>query len=336
MIARAAHVALALALALALAATPAAATPAWQTATADERQAARAYDEAMLAGDDALALAVASQVREPRRRLVERALRAYALAAMARPEAVEPHQRAAATLRAFYVDCRADDDAALCDGRGDRVDQVAGERLIDAWNAIERLAPMDPQVVEHILFDRAIVHTKLFVGAHLEAALADYQTLLARRGVTGSSPLLSAVGQRATVLGNLAETEMMLGRLDDAIDHYREAFGLSGDVAHGYGLAVALDRDEQRQAAAEVLARMGRATVEDFPLALGRGGIFYVPAGEVYYYLGLGAEFLGDDVAALEHFQTYLASGANPRYQPRAVAHVAAARARLARRRGAR
>lgn len=331
--------ALALAItALALTGT-AAAAPAptiWEeaTETPDAAQARSAYDAQMLAGDDLIAIAVASDRLDERGRLVQAALSAYEAAALARPDLVEPHWRAALVLHAFYNEC-AMDRAPLCVGG---VRKREAERLILHWDAAERLAPWDPRVAERILPDRAILHTKLATPAHLEAARVDYQRLLdRRRGVTSADPFGSNTFRRAFALGNMAETEMMLGELDAAIESYREADRLDPDISRAFGLAVALDRDGQPTAAAEVLHRQGTDAAQHFVEQLDRGDIFFVPRGEASYYLGLVTELAGDDVVALEHFEAFIASGAHPRYQPRAHEHVAALRARIARQvRGAR
>lgn len=317
---------------LALATTPVAAAPSiWQraTATADAAQAQRAYDEAMLEGDDRVAQAANTVVYEQRKRLVRAALDAYDRAALARPDLAEPRWRAATVVNAFYIECT-QDRAPLC-AREPRPSDA--ERAIAAWDAAERLAPLDPRFTDRVMFARAILHTKLATPAHLRAAAVDYQRLLDRmRGTASVDPLSSNLAERSLIMGNLAETFMMLGDLDRAIETYREAQRLSPELTRAFGLAVALDRDEQEAAAYEVLRGQGPGAVAQFIDQVERGGVFFVPDGEVAYYLGLGAAFEGDEVTAIEHFQAFIASGAHPGYQPRARAHLAALRARLARR----
>lgn len=304
----------------------------WQraTRTPDELLAARTYAEAMQAGDDALALAAAAEVMPLRERLVERALRHFRAASAARPDAVDPHLRAARTLQAFYLDC-ARTFRSLCPPG---LDLERAEALIAEWDAIERKAPLEPRLTEEILFDRAILHTKLGTAEHLEAARVDYQRLLERlRGLDPVDVLTSGRRRRAISLGNLAETHMMLGDLDLAIEAYRRAESLDPEVTRAFGLAVALDRDHQPGAAREVLRAQGEDGFRQFIAQVQGGGVFFVPAGEVGYYLGLGAEAAGDDLAAIEHFERFVRSGAHPRYQPRAREHLAALRARMTGRR---
>jgi tetratricopeptide (TPR) repeat protein len=324
--------AVAVAAALAMGATTAAAAPSpWQRATtsADAAQAARAYDEAMLEGDDRVAQAANTVVYEQRKRLVRAALDAYDRAALARPDLAEPRWRAATVVNAFLLECE-QDRAPLC-GREPRASDA--ERAIAYWDAAERLAPLDPRFTDRVMFARAILHTKLATPTHLRAAARDYQALLDRmRGTVSVDPLTSNLGERSLIMGNLAETFMMLGDLDRAIETYREAQRLSPELTRAFGLAVALDRDEQGAAAFEVLRGQGPGAVAQFIDQVERGGVFFVPEGEVAYYLGLGAAYEGEDVAAIEHFQAFIASGAHPAYQPRARAHLAELRARLARR----
>jgi tetratricopeptide (TPR) repeat protein len=106
---------------------------------------------------------------------------------------------------------------------------------------------------------------------------------------------------RVTPTLNLAETEMHLGHLKEAIEGYREALRLSGRTNHRetaplavWGLAVALDRSGDR-AGAEKEARfaMELETSVGRPRILTSPDVFFVPAYEVDYYHGLGAYALG-------------------------------------------
>jgi hypothetical protein len=159
--------AVAVAAALAMGATTAAAAPSpWQRATtsADAAQAARAYDEAMLEGDDRVAQAANTVVYEQRKRLVRAALDAYDRAALARPDLAEPRWRAATVVNAFLLECE-QDRAPLC-GREPRASDA--ERAIAYWDAAERLAPLDPRFTDRVhVRDRAILHTKLATPTHL-------------------------------------------------------------------------------------------------------------------------------------------------------------------------
>lgn len=272
--------------------------------------AAEAEYRGLLASGDELAihaLEVRSMRMVRRRRewvpsstLALRAVSVYERAAEVRPDAAEPHYRAAEVLRAHFLD--APPEPVL-------EDRELAERALAHWRAFEERAPLDPRVTD-TLFDRALVRTRLATEADFERAIAHYQTLLAR------SDLRSLPGEQvATWLGNLAETYMMVGRLDHAIEMYRRSLEYRAEPACGYGLAVALDRDGQTALAREVMASYAAT---DELRDLRRGTVFFVPEGEVDYYLALGYEALGKPAQAAEHYRRFLASGAHPRYQPRA------------------
>ncbi len=102
---------------------------------------------------------------------------------------------------------------------------------------------------------------------------------------------------RATPTLNLAETSMHLGNLPDAIEGYREALRISGQVPTRetaplavWGLAVALDRSGDRTTA-ESEARRARELERSMGMLnlLRSDGVFFVPSYEVHWYEGLGA-----------------------------------------------
>jgi Tetratricopeptide repeat len=140
----------------------------------------------------------------------------------------------------------------------------------------------------------------------------------------------------AIVYANAAEILMALGRLEEAEERYREAIRLDAQAvgrtenAHSltlstYGLAVALDRDLQPAAAREMMAR---ALVLDPRLGKLRaaeqmgGDVFFVPDGDVFYYLGLASEIAGHPDDAQAAFQEFLARLPRSRWAPRARAHM--------------
>ncbi|OJY29410.1 MAG: hypothetical protein BGO98_46980 [Myxococcales bacterium 68-20] len=102
---------------------------------------------------------------------------------------------------------------------------------------------------------------------------------------------------RATPTLNLAETQMHLGDLKEAIEGYREALRIAGRVPARetaplatWGLAVALDRSGDRLAAEkearfaiEMLRSMGRPH-----LLRSKGEVFFTPEYEIHWYEGLG------------------------------------------------
>ncbi len=317
-----ATVAVALALGL-LAPAPARAGDTWSdvAVTAEQEVARRAYDLAMLAGDDALDVAISQGTATGRRRYVDRAVLAYETAARAMPAAAEPHFRAASALHAFFVDCLdgqgASDLAALC--RGPLSPQIAA-RLVGHWKAFETKAPLDPRVTDDILLDRAIFYTRQATPEALALARDDYRAILARRTIDQGSTV---------VLGNLAETEMMLGDLDASVTTYRRVLQVNQSTENYFGIAVALDRDEQGEEARALLRSLGRDSVRYLAERIdAQNGIFYVPEGEAYYYLALGFEANGMPDEAIRAYDLFIASGAHPRYAPRAQANRDALAAR--------
>lgn len=100
---------------------------------------------------------------------------------------------------------------------------------------------------------------------------------------------------RAVALLNLAEAEMRLGNMREAIAGYHEAFDASGDafrdhetqVLAVWGLAVALDRSGDTRSA---MREAALAVSLDPGLTLIAHGenVFFVPSYERNYYVGLG------------------------------------------------
>ena len=102
---------------------------------------------------------------------------------------------------------------------------------------------------------------------------------------------------RATPTLNLAETQMHLGDLKEAIEGYREALRIAGRVPARetaplatWGLAVALDRAGDRLSA-EKEARFALEIERSMGLTrlLRSKDVFFVPPYEIHWYEGLGA-----------------------------------------------
>lgn len=270
------------------------------------------YETAMAEGDEN-ALQAAGEAASPATilKLINISIRAYERAAKADPKAAEPHWRAGNVIYGFFLDCDPN-NYALCDPENHTLFQ----RVLDHWHAFETKAPLDPRLTA-ILFDRAILHTKLATDDDLRAAIADYEALLDRS--------VEIDLDSATILGNLAESHMMLGDLDEAIERYREAVLAPGSrkTSIFYGLAVAYDRDDQGAKAKEIFAAHGEGPFKEWLQELEPGGgTFYVPAGEEYYYIALGYESLGNDSRAIQMWKAFLDSPAHPIYRPRAREHV--------------
>ncbi len=290
----------------------------WSAAATDPdaEVARRNYEKEMQQGDE-FALLASQQTTNIRdvKRLLRLSLTAYENASLARPDAAEPHYRAGLILRDFFVGCSP--SIVICVPGHARPELAA--QMAAHWTAFETLAPLDPRVDFSFLFDRAIAHTHAAgdggsgAEAHIEAALVDYQAALRRVNLTGFN--------EKELYGNMAETLMMLGRLDEAIAMYQETLRYSGDSSTMYGLAVALDRDEQGAKAREIIVALGASEFDTFKENVRAGKTFFVPEGEEYYYLALAEEALGDTDNAILDWQHFIATKAHPIFDARAAAN---------------
>jgi len=286
------------------------------------------YDSEMSTGDNLATQANAKgNSLKNTRMLLEHAVMSYRNAANAKPKEGEPYFRIGRVLYSFYFECQDSVSLAnvspLCVIRDPSLfDRKHAMEIIEAWDAFEARAPLDPRLSVHlgetdILFSRAILNTKLVGKDHLEAAARDYEKILARLDDTSNV-------DRERVESNLAETYMMLGRVEEAIDMYREALRLGSSTSSIYGYAVALDRDDRGGAAIDVIQSQGRKQLDDFHKSVMLGETFFVPRGEEYYYFALGHEAFDEYEEAIEFWEKYIQSGAHPEFQPRAKAHLAA------------
>jgi tetratricopeptide (TPR) repeat protein len=301
----------------------------WKRAIEGQDQARALYDEAMREGDEAVLLANSqSSSLKHIKQQVNAAIAAYRKAAAARPKVGEPYYRIATTLHSFYLEnCATPQHQILgvtssplrdCDNPSVLNVAVAKE-TIAAWNAFEAREPLDPRLGvgegSSILFERAILHTKLGSKANFEAAVKDYLRYLDR--IDNPQDESAAVAW-----GNLAETYMMLNKMDESIDAYREATRHASDASTFYGYAVALDRDERATQAHALILKQGQESFRIFRDRVESGSTFFVPEGEEEYYYGLIMEAFGNHAQALSHFRRYIKSGAHPQFQPRAKQHI--------------
>lgn len=278
------------------------------------------YESEMRQGDEHALLANTRTIKYAEiKNQVGMAAASYRAAAAAKPTEAEPWYRLGRLLYSFYLECADQSQRSLlCDPR--MFNRARAEEVITAWNEFEARAPLDPRLSvgafgdTEILFRRAILHTKLGTKAHLEAAARDYEKILARHD--------SAEGVSEHVVGNLAETYMMVGRLEEAVEMYEEALKGAADTSTWYGFAVALDRDGSTERAFDIIESLGRNQRDVFHARVARGDTFFVPEGEKYYYYALVDEALGLEDDAITYWRQYLASGAHPQYQPRAKAHL--------------
>lgn len=119
-----------------------------------------------------------------------------------------------------------------------------------------------------------------------------------RRAYTMVLRLTTEEADRGTSTLNLAETEMHLGNLREAIDGYREALRIAArSPAPGnlallalWGVAVALDRSGDKVGAdREALAVLEMQTSSRQNGLLRGRGVFFFPEYEIHWYDGVGA-----------------------------------------------
>jgi len=293
----------------------------WDRAlTRPEDEAAQdLYDAKMLEGDTAtLTATIQSTSIVNILESIRRAEAAYRAAAAARPREAEPYFRIGNLLDQMYCNCEPTiTRPPTCDPNN----LTHAEAVIKAWEEFEARAPLDPRINE-ILLRRAFLNTKLIDGSpadhrHLEKAARDYEAALDR------SDGMSSTSADESLLGNLAESYMMLDRLDDAIAGYLRAIAAgAANVSTLYGLAVALDRDGSGEQAIRRIQGQGAEGFDAFTKACVRRTSFFVPSGESAYYFALASEAFGNYGAALTLWNLYIASGAHPEYQPRAREHI--------------
>jgi len=299
----------------------------WDRAlTSPEDDAAKElYDAKMLEGDTAtLTSTIQSASIRNGLESIKRAEAAYRAAAAIRPREGEPYFRIGNLLYQMHFDC--DQMASrlpTCDPM--YATPKRAELIVEAWDEFEKRAPLDPRISE-ILVRRALLNTRLVDGSlsdhyHLEKAARDYEAALDRGdGLTGTH------GDEQ-LLGNLAETYMMLNRLDDAIaSYYRAIAAGAARVSTVYGLAVALDRDGSGDQAIRQIQGQGAEGLDAFTKECVRHTVFFVPSGESAYYFALASEATGNYGAALSLWVRYIASGAHAKFQARAREHIDALR----------
>lgn len=296
----------------------------WQRAidTTDPRK--DQFESAMRSGDELIQRANAkSQNRATVTSLIDQAIRSYREAAAVQPTNAEPYFRIASLLESFFTDCEPRGLGLIrpqtcMDRRSINIPRT--KETVEAWDEFEKRAPLDPRLGE-ALFSRAILRTKLVDASskdakvHLEGAMRDYNAMLDR------SDGLTMVSMEQ-VWGNLAETYMMLGKLEEAIDAYSVAIERGGNSSTFYGKAVALDRDEREAEALELIRAQGVRAFQEFSRQFGDGDVFFVPKGEEFYYFALIHEAYGYINEAISNWRLFIKSGAHPAYHARAKAHI--------------
>jgi tetratricopeptide (TPR) repeat protein len=151
----------------------------------------------------------------------------------------------------------------------------------DAIALLERVAAEHPSYApERIAFELGVLLTRSsrFAEASAAYARADALAIESDGGVARS---------------NLAETQMLAGELESAVESYTRALE-KAQAGHGHalavwGLSVALERSGDHARAVERLQRAFGAGGEGM-LVLRGEGVFFVPSYEVHAYEALGHE----------------------------------------------
>lgn len=316
----------ALLLALCLATTTAHADV-WQRAIDTTDSTNDRFEAAMRSGDELAQRANAkSQNRAIVTSLIDQAIRAYREAAAVVPTNAEPYFRIASVLESFFTDCETRSLGAVRPPTCvTPPDPVRVQELVAAYDEFEARNPLDPRVAD-VLFSRAISRTKLATDPRnmtmlLESALSDYQSMIDRQDAF-SELYERMYGRMRSAWGNHAETLMMLGRLEEAVEAYKAALAFGSNASTVYGLAVALDRDERESEALQLIRAQGLRSFKDFNDQFAAGEVFFVPKGEEFYYFALIHEAYGYLNEAIANWRLFIKSGAHPVYQPRGKAHL--------------
>ena len=192
-------------------------------------------------------------------------------------------------------------------------------RMTQAAASFTRARELNPALLEDydVALEMAIIHTS---QGRLKSAVMEYER--AERIVAASEDISRIKRQRrARVQGNAAECLMGLGRLEEAIQRYQEALTLGYDTElNHWGLAVALDRDEQQDKA---LYHARRAMGRHHSMKVLTGPtVFFVPDGEVHYYFAVGYLAQAKPALARRSFEVFLAKLPGSQWAPRARAHL--------------
>jgi len=192
------------------------------------------------------------------------------------------------------------------------------QTAIAAWRHLLRIAP-NHHAIPDASFSLGVLLAK---HGHYSESVRVYQV---------GMPRAARLSTRSIMASNCAESAMAVGDLALAIHLYNRSLALrpQGNRAAWWGLTVALDRQE-RTAAADRAAR--RALLLDPTLqGLTGRGVFFVPPGDVHYYLGMAYEAAGRLQDALAQFLQFLRKLPRSRYAPRGLEHIQRLRAQIRR-----
>jgi tetratricopeptide (TPR) repeat protein len=164
---------------------------------------------------------------------------------------------------------------------------------IGAWKRVWKLKP-DHWDTSSMAFELGIIYAKKLRYAE---SVAVY-----RKGMPASFHLTT----RGIMASNCAESLMALGKLRQAVRMYRTSIRLrrQRNNAAWWGLMIAYDRLGLTAPAER--ARRQALTLDPNLRGLVGTGVFFVPRGDVHYYLALAYEGQGRTRDALDQWRRYL------------------------------
>lgn len=181
---------------------------------------------------------------------------------------------------------------------------------IRAWKKVWKLEP-DHWDTSSMAFELGILYAK---KRRYAESVAVY-----RKGMPASFHLTT----RGIMASNCAESLMALGKLSQAVGMYRASIRLrpQGNNAAWWGLMIAHDR--LGQTAASLQARRHALTLDPNLRGLVGTGTFFVPPGDVHYYLALAYEGQGRIRDAVAQWRRYLRARPQSRWKKRVQLHQA-------------
>ena len=168
----------------------------------------------------------------------------------------------------------------------------------------------------------ALVYSRLNDHA---AALEEYRRALEAVDSVRELNYFDETGGVERIYGNAAETLMALGRLDEAIRYYQKSLelsqhrGMAWELAN-WGLGLALDRDEQPEAARAAIRRA--LDLDPAMNRLSADAVFFEPPGDKWAYVALGHEVAGDREQAISAWRAFLQAAPSSPFAARARAHL--------------
>ncbi len=186
-------------------------------------------------------------------------------------------------------------------------------RFKETLAAFKKAEKLDPEAgfIADMAFKKGIIYT----------VLGDYPKAVESYMTAARSPMQSAESL-GIIYSNAAECLMGMGRMVDAIRMYERSLTVrpASNSQALWGLAVALDRDEQ--ISKSVQAARAAAKIDPKLESLTGPGVFFVPEGELHYYLGIAYQALGKPEKALVHWKSFLKALPESPWAYRAEDHI--------------